>query len=547
MMHPESLADLTQEGALLADTFGTQLLAYLCAVDEEAITRRLEGQTALGQAQEQVLTELLALATRVAAAAAENNVPVGMQLEVLGRFDERAGTSVGNVLRLHAGGEVDLAIPDDPVAGPLTLLLRDVFPLMLIPAERTSFQELHLAGALWSSPHRKAFEEAVLADEDLSRLFVEESEGGGWTSSVYRSTGSGGGLQLWTLPDMLLTNAWWHGQLNDDRSRDVLAGTLVSLLDLLRRAARGELCEVNALVAFTGIVLDGVDQIELPFGILRSVRDHERELAPPSLEGHVSHTAADGDSVTASYAGDVVLETTVEYRLKIEAPNFGGSTTAWPTNLRSYERLQANLDSIRLASLLAGDAEAMLTLAPTWRMVFDPLSWGPLQSWTDPRSGPSIAPRRMIATAAGELAAWTQAVHTHRRSSFDVAIRRTISASALRVDQVDALVDLVNAWENLFGSRQGELTLRVSAALGWLLGSTPAQREEIRAQATKVYAMRSDVVHGNRAVPSDEAVEALSAARRLTLSGLRVLFRERTDVLALHNGDERSRVLLMGG
>jgi hypothetical protein len=540
------MADLTQEGALLADTFGTHLLAYLCAADQEAISRRLEGQAALSQAQEQVLAELLALATQLAATAAEDNVPVAMRLEGLGRFDQAAGTSLGNVLRRHAGGEFDLAIPDDPVAGPLTLLLRDVFPLMLMPADRMYFPRLSLGGALWSNPHRKAFEEAVLADEDLSRLFVEESEGAGWRSTVYRSTGSGGGLQLWTLSDLLLTNAWWHGQLNADPGRDALAGALVFLLDLLRRAARGGPCQVKALVAFTGIVLDGVDKIELPFGVLRPVRDHERDLAPPSLEGQVSHTYGEGDSVTASYAGDVVLETTVEYRLEVEPPDVD-SLSAWPTGLRSYEQLGAHLDSVRLASLLAGDAEAMLTLAPTWRMVFDPLSWGPLQSWTDPRSGPAIAPRRMTTTAAGELASWTEAVHRHRRSSFDVAIRRVISASASRVDQTDALVDLVIAWVNLFGSRQGEPTLRISAALAWLLGSTPAQREEIRAQAAKVYGLRSDIVHGNRAVPPEEAVEALLVARRLTLLGLRTLFRERTDVLALRNGDERSRLLLMGG
>jgi hypothetical protein len=546
MVHPKGMAALTQEGALLADTFGTQLLAYLCAADEEAITRQLEGQAALDQAQEQVLAQLLALATQLAANAAENNVPIALRLEALGRFDEQAGTSIGNALRLQAGGQIDLAVPDDPVAGPLTLLLRDAFPLMLIPAVQTFFPELHLAGALWSSPHRKAFQEAVLADADLSRLFVEESEGGGWTSMVYRSTGSGGSLQLWTLPDLLLTNAWWHGRLNDDCSRDALAGTLVSLLDVLRRATRGEPCEVKALVAFTGVVLDGVDEMQLPFGVLRSISDHERELAPPSLEGHISYTNAEGDSVTASYAGDVVLEATVEYRLKVEPRNFD-TFTAWPTDLRSYERLEANLDSIRLASLLPGDTEAILTLVPTWRMVFDPLSWGPLQSWSDPRTGPSIAPRGMTATATDELAAWTEAVHTHRRSSFDIAIRRTISASASRVDQLDALVDLVIAWENLFGSGQGESTLRVSAALGWLLGSTAEQREEIRAKAAKVYALRSAVVHANRVVPPEEAVEALLVARRLTILALRVLFGERTDVLALGRSGDRSRVLLMGG
>jgi hypothetical protein len=388
------MAALTQEGALLADTFGTQLLAYLCAADEEAITRQLEGQVAFDQAQEQVLAQLLALATQLAANAAEDNVPVAMRLDVLGRFVESSGTSIGNVLRLQAGGQIDLAIPDDPVAGPLTLLLRDAFPLMLVPVERTFFY-LHLTGAVWSSPHRKAFEEAVLADADLSRLFVEESEGQGWTSMVYRSTGSGGSLQLWSLPDLLLTNAWSLGRLKGDSSRDALAETLVSLLDLLRRATRGKPCEVKALVAFTGIVLDGVEEIELPFGVLRSVHDHERALAPPSLEGQISHTYAEGESVTASYAGDIVLETTMEYRLKVEPPNVDGFTV-WPTDLRSYERLEANLDSIRLASLLAGDAEQGLGKVRDWLV----------HVLVMPRSGRTRVASRALRRSAAAMLRW---------------------------------------------------------------------------------------------------------------------------------------------
>lgn len=538
--------ELSQEGALLADTFGPRLLAYLCAADDAAVASRLEGTRLLGDSQEEVLAQLLVLARQLASNASQNNVPVAMGLDVLGRFDEGTQTSNGNFLRLHAGGGIDIEIPDDPVLGPLTTLLRDAYPLTLVPLERTFFPRLNLSAALWSSPHRKAFEAGVLDDPDLSRLFVAETETGGWTSMVYRSTGSGGSLQLWSLPDILLTNAWWSTRLTQLDQRDELAGQLALLVDLLRRASRGEPCEVAALVAFTGIVLDSVDQIQLPFGVLRPIRDHERELAPPSLEGRVSHTTADGDSVTASYAGDVVLETTVTFRIRIEQEDLD-SFAEWPTDMRDYETLESRLDTLRLASLLAAEAETSLTLAPTWRSVFDPLSWGPLLSWNDPRVGPSIAPQRMLPDAATKLGQWTAAVHASRRRSFDVAVRRVISASATRVDQIDALVDLVIAWENLFGSRQGEPTLRISAALGWLLGTTSEEREHYRARVAKTYALRSDIVHGNRIVAPQEASEMLVEARAITLGALRKLFDSRTDLLALQSGDERSRALIMGG
>lgn len=538
--------DLSQEGALLADIFGTQLLAYLCAADEEDVSRRLSGEASLDGPREEVLTQLVGLAIQLAAAASDNQVPVAMQLDVLGRFDEPAETSVGNALRLYAGGDIDAGIPADPVLGPLTSLLRDAYPLMLVPTKGTFFPHLHLTTAIWSSPHRSAFEEGVLNDPDLSSLFIAESESGGWTSMVFRSTGSASSLQLWSLPDILLTGAWWMGQLTGTDDRDALSAELQRLVALLRTAARGEACQVKALVALTGIVLDGVDQVELPFGILRPTRANERALAPPSLEGMVSHTTAEGDSITASYAGDVVLETEIGYRITVQDANIDVASE-WPHGMRDFERLEANLDSLRLASLLVGEADAMLTIAPTWRMIFDPLSWGPLQSWSDPRNGPSIAPRHLPQTGAGELRTWTTAIHDHRRPHLDVAVRRTISASASRTDPVDALVDLVIAWENLFGSRQGEPTLRISAALGWLLGSTPDEREMHRAQASKVYALRSDIVHGNRAVSGEEAVEGLARARAMTLAALRELFSSRSELLTMKSGDERSRTLILGG
>jgi hypothetical protein len=157
-----------------------------------------------------------------------------------------------------------------------------------------------------------------------------------------------------------------------------------------------------------------------------------------------------------------------------------------------------------------------------------------------------MTPRRVPPIVADRLADLASAVHRHRRTKLDVAIRRTISGMASRGDQVDALVDLVIAWESLFGSRRGEPTLRISAALGWLLGTTLDEREAYRGQAAKIYDLRSDIVHGNRDVPPQEASEALTGARAITLAALAKLFTERTELLAMDTGDDRSRQLIMG-
>lgn len=544
--------DFSSDGALLAETFGLPLLSYLCASPEEAVDRRLRSDQRLRDAQEQVLTDLLELARHLATDATQGGVPRYLRLEVLARYDEVYGTSTGNALRVQAGGDIDISVPDDPASGPLVVLLRDSYPLLLVPIGQRVGQELGLTTATWSNPRRRSFESAVLRDEDLSRLFVEETDSGGWMSNIYRSTGAGGSVQLSMLANTLLLNAWRQVALGSATpDRETLAQNLVDLVDLLRTAARGEPAEVKAFVAFAGVVFDGVDSLDLPFGTLRPSTQHESDSAPTSLEGAVSATTEQGGTITASYAGDLVLETTMSYQIRVERFDSAPSLPPpdWPSDLRDFERLQVHVETVGLASLLpcANDDVVPSPMTSTWRLVFDPLAWGPLFSWSDARSRPSWAPRSMNASEAEEFRLWAQRINSERRPSFDVAIRRTLSAAGARTDPQDSLVDLVIAWENLLGSRQGEPTLRVSAALGWLLASDSDAREEVRGQAAKIYALRSDVVHGNRAVPPEEATEALQRARRMTVSALRMLFDQRTDLLSLRGGDDRSRALIMGG
>lgn len=539
------MADLTPSGALLAETYGLDALAYFCGTDRATVLKRLDESTSLSEARESVLGELLGLASHLTQLSAEDNVPVAMRLDVLGRFHEETETSIGNALRLRCGGEVSIESSDEPVERELLTLLRDAYPLLLMPIEDRHFPRPQITSALWSNPARKRLDTALLDDPDLSQLFPTEREGSGWSGNVMRSTGSGGGVQLWTFPELIITGTWWRGHLDNDLSLGYLREEVLRQARLLRRATRGEACSVQTLLAFTGLVLEEGTTIRLPFGSLREVTESERELSPGMIEGGVTHTTAEGEAVTATYSGDVVLESEIEYRIDVQDDDAFEALGDWPDELRAFDVLGRNIDSLRLAVLLSGDDESPLQLAPTWRMVFDPLSWGPLQSWNDPRHGPSIAPRLLART--DDVERWTAAIHEHRRPSIDVAIRRTISASTHRMDQVDALVDLVIAWENLFGSRKGEPTLRISASLAWLLGSDPESREVVRAQVVKIYALRSDIVHGNREVKPAEAAASLQDARRLTLEAWRRLFADRADLLALRNGDERSRDLMMGG
>jgi Apea-like HEPN len=534
----------TGDGALLVDTYGLRLLRYVTATNEGDLTLRLSGTKKLPEPSEDVLLPLEHIARQAAAAAGSKAAPVRFHLDVLGQFQPSLGTSLGTALRTQAGGDVAIDVPDDPLTGALVLMLRDVFPLMLLPDDPWMPGHVRVTGATFRHPQREVFESAVAAEPELAALFPPTLSGSERRGPfIYRSTGSGGTTQLELLPELLLGAAWTRAVLTNREDLPAVAEELGAVVSIIRRAARNEAISVPVFIAFTGVLPEGIDHIDLPYGVLRPVASHERSFAPGAIEGSLSHTIADGDTVVVSYSGDLLLETSLPYRL-LAVEIRDDAMPEWPPNMRGFDDVQSNVDTTRLAALLAGSPEAPLHIVPTWRLTLDPLNFGPMIGWSDPRTLPGLAPRRLSRTVADTVAKLARSISQQRRADFDVAIRRTLSGMTSRGDPGDALVDLVIGWENLFGS-ETELSFRISAAIAWILGADAAERGKLQKQCAKIYGDRSRIVHGSTLAP-ERIQRCLTEARDITLRLLRALFADRSDVLALTTGDRRSKAAIMG-
>jgi hypothetical protein len=123
-------------------------------------------------------------------------------------------------------------------------------------------------------------------------------------------------------------------------------------------------------------------------------------------------------------------------------------------------------------------------------------------------------------------------------------MRRCISAAHERADPADRLVDAVIVWENLFGTSEGEPRLRVSAAMAWLLGADGKDRRRLQLALKRIYDARSKVVHGGDVAPQELAGTALDALT-YSVDIMRVLFRDRQDILGLADGAARSLAVLL--
>jgi hypothetical protein len=261
------------------------------------------------------------------------------------------------------------------------------------------------------------------------------------------------------------------------------------------------------------------------------------------LPGALQATDRNGETITIKYSGDIVLEMDLAYRIKLREIKTGDD---WPDQLNPSQAIGKRLDSLRLGLLLSLDVKPPVLVVPSWTRIVNPLhpNVSPI-SWNDPRTIPNLSPRRLTVEEVDSWKQWAILVSERRQRNIDVSIRRVLRAVTERRDPEDTLVDAVVVWENLFGARQ-ETTLRVASSLAWLLAEGNEDRKAKQRQFKKLYELRSGIVHGSHPLSKEEARTKQYEAVEIALSALRVIFRDRPDLLNEEGSEARSNRLLLG-
>lgn len=209
------------------------------------------------------------------------------------------------------------------------------------------------------------------------------------------------------------------------------------------------------------------------------------------------------------------------------------------------QALLANkVETVQLGILTTACDEPMpLLVAPTWWVIVEPFA-GVRVQWSELFTARLLShmPRAVTLPYYPRVAEAIDHVAARRTPSIDVAIRRILSAHIDRFTPADSLIDVVIAWENLFGPRdQKEITKTVSTALANLLskGSDEAAKQ-IRKDAVRIYGLRSRLVHGGR--PKAGQLEAaLPRAFDLTRQAFCELLGRTPELLADANRGKRLR------
>lgn len=522
----------------LLQTLGENFIAYVTASTPETIHQRLTtGHEPLQGDREAVLSEVVGLVQRLAPTS-EHPEYVRLQriTERFGAFDADAGTTVANMLRQRCGEEVWQPASSDPFEQELLVQLRDIYPLLLLP-DNSSMPFItapsRLSVPLLRHPRRVSFEEAVMGHDILARSFPH-----GWFS--HKSANGGAdprdGILASLFAHQLLGAGWGLACL----SRKVptlaehVAGTKTALMTLVA-AIQDKPVTIPVRVGLTGLLLpEGCTDVDLGWARLRpsDARD-ENALINNVLAGTLQGTGEDGTTVTFRYSGDIVLEMDLPYQSNDKRP--GGPNR--------HQVIRTHLESLQLGLLLSLDMNSPVLIVPSWTRIITPLEDSFPSSWSDPRTIPNLNPRRLTIEQVDSWKRWTVLVHQQRQPSVQVSIRRVLLATERREPE-DMLVDAVVVWENLFGTRQ-ETTFRVASSLAWLLADGIEDRKVKQKQFKDLYGLRSGIVHGSRQLERPEAQKPYEALK-IALSALRVIFRDRPDLLSEKSSEDRSNRILLG-
>jgi hypothetical protein len=526
---------------ILATIFGEDFLRYVLAQDD----LYLNGAN-LSSSQTAVLRALMGLALQMQAqpAAARN---IGLVNAILTYADDKK-TSLANTWRSKCGG--DLITPSnigDPVLSSLLILARDVYPAFILPRQDDlPTSDMAISGPIFRHPEWRPFCRAVLADKDLQTLFPAQSKAQSEideamleTSSVLTySSGRVGTLQLALLPDILLSAAYLRYLLpGNARTQQGFASSVKQVVDEARRLAAKQTVDVPLIYGITNIEFPPAARVEVSFGTLRGYDRTDRQFIPEAVDvGAVLETtgAIRILDINAFHADEA-------QRAPMQAQKHNKEMSRWT------QYADRKCDLMRLAILLSSSPENFLVAHQGSRTILDPLQRIPAMRWTAIGRGASRVASMSI-TPLGEetlrhVKHWAQKV-SHHPENLDIAMRRTLSSVAERIDPLDGFIDAVLAWENLFSGRP-ETNLRVCGAIAWFLEPGSYNRRlQLFDELSKLYTTRSGLVHGSMAT-IDNAVAARDRAVQISIACMRRLH-ETPDLLHAKDSSVRGRMLLMG-
>lgn len=379
-------------------------------------------------------------------------------------------------------------------------------------------QEADRVSRVWNRLHQfSAFDDVLVREVPALASWLDSHDQSPWVELPSGSGGTlDGSLLAARLTEASVRSLYFWGRpiaLNE------LGSEIDDTISKLRGLFNGDAVDVTEIIGISGIVLEPGLQVRTQWGVI---------VPAPQIEADDSFGAHDSTNTSAF----LMRRHSPGARLHVSAPD-----------VASYPPIPEDHYSWR--GLLIASLRMALGVAPSHAIEFtftseiDPFGGGQGASWRSrtPR-GSQVHVNR---DQAQELEKWAAVVAANHHPRLNVSVRRLSLLSPER-DTSDRLIDAVIVWENLFGSSP-ETAFKVTGALAKLLCNDELDRSRYRAELSRIYSLRSSIVHGAE-VPAAKVEAAAGRAWEVALDALRVSYERGPDWLRLESS-KRSETLLL--
>ncbi|MDD3174348.1 MAG: HEPN domain-containing protein [Herbinix sp.] len=435
------------------------------------------------------------------------------------------GNSIGNALRVMAGGTLPLSSGSTTLEQEIGKLARDIYPILLLPRDDGShfLDFMNISSMIIPSVMRNSYEpffDAVEADDVLNGLYVAQGQNRHFKNFNYwLNTGSGTGQQLISLPSELIIPAYYKVQIEGKLTPEDFISQVIENLQLFRRMANNETVEVPAYVAINGVSLPENVELQLPWGTLRNPTSTELNLL----------------SQRSQMINSVLV---IPFKLKMKKSSNNSMSSPYPF---PQDRARENVDEAAMLTF----ATIMISLGKEIRtdnvgtIILPNFGHSPSTSWMFEKPGAanhtlSSADRTKITRISGKLETY--------KKHLSIALRRNLMAIN-RLDTLDGFIDSIIAMESLFGSER-ETTFTVSSAMAKFLKSDAEQKLELKKEIGKLYNERSKIIHG-ASFPAPQTIEVKrQRVIDLNIEVLRKLLYRRNDLIDCASNERSTKILL---
>jgi hypothetical protein len=431
----------------------------------------------------------------------------------------------------------------DPVKRDLYRLVYELYPLTLVRHEAvfglSSSWDRYQASSVLAFKAGDSLARHALADSDLAKLYP-----GDWhdkmsrnnlyevTSNMTWISGSSRSEQLIALPDALASFTFQSGAIAGANDFWDYLPHASRAVDLARRLANGQAVAIPLVVGFTNISFEPGVTILLDEGRARSAEERTSSIA-----GGYSGTSS-ATVVVALEVSERLLEVVegvsndraFEKRLELMGAR---AEAAWrAVNIASYAFILASRENEIFAPQVDGYVE------------LNPISSGATQRHTY-RYPSTFPPRSLDTRDARRVEMRFREIKARHPDSLNVTMKRLVSAVSQRNDALDAFVDAVLCWENMF-SGAPETNFKVCASIALLLEpNDPSRRAALFKRLKKLYTARSTLVHGGKEASLEEATRMKDETVWIAIQTVQSVY-SRDDLVDCKSADERHQRLILG-